>query len=163
MLKRKREEIVQRWEEREARLKRLRSREKLEEKRGSKRRRIDHPSAKSGPSSKDAEDEWLLNDPGDEELQADGEASSFSKETRSLMEKLGMGLPMRGDEEDDRNDERIKVNNPYPITHVLLTATDLLHITDSFAVDTVHSRTQKTGIPSIGTGGPAVCRWQVRR
>ncbi|ETS85933.1 hypothetical protein PFICI_03958 [Pestalotiopsis fici W106-1] len=108
MLKRKREEVVRRWEEREAKLQRIRAKEKLMEGRGSKRRRVDDPGPKSDPSGASEEDEWLLDERNEQEAQQPSETSSFSKETRNLMEKLGMGS-LKKEDDDDQIDEPIKI------------------------------------------------------
>lgn len=108
MLKRKREEVVQRWEERETRLQRIRAKEKLMEGRGSKRRRVDDSGTKSGASAGTDEDEWLLDEREDQDTQQASETSAFSKEARNLMEKLGMGS-LKKEEEEDRIEEPIKV------------------------------------------------------
>ncbi|KAF3013073.1 ATP-dependent DNA helicase chl1 [Neopestalotiopsis sp. 37M] len=109
MLKRKREEVVRRWEEREAKLQRVRAKEKILEGRGSKRRRVvDDSSSKAGPAAGSEEDEWLLDERDDQESQQPSEASSFSKETRNLMEKLGMSS-LKKEDDDDQIDEPIKI------------------------------------------------------
>lgn len=110
MLKRKREEVVKQWEERESRLERIRAKERLMEGRGSKRRRVDDASTKHSTSNEQDEDQWLLQDGAEGEDGDGGEASSFSKETRSLMEKLGMGA-LKQEEQDEPVAEDIKVRN----------------------------------------------------
>lgn len=111
MLKRKREEVVQRWEERETKLERIRATEKLRENRGSKRRRLNDDRSTSNATDDHDEDEWLLQDREDLDSDAGGGSSGFSKETRSLMDKLGMGLPIRGEDDEDRADEPVKVSS----------------------------------------------------
>ncbi|KAH8199770.1 hypothetical protein TruAng_006051 [Truncatella angustata] len=109
MLKRKREQVVQQWEEREARLKRIRTKERSLEARGSKRRRVDDSNSKHNPSNDKDDTEWLLIDREDPGMQQDGEAQSFSKETRTLMEKLGMGQLKQDGDEEDRIEEPLKI------------------------------------------------------
>ncbi|KAI0121734.1 helicase C-terminal domain-containing protein [Xylariales sp. AK1849] len=109
MLKRKREEVVAQWEEQESRLQRIRAREKQLEGRGSKRRRVDDPASKTGISLVQDEENWLLDDrEGEDERQAT-EASSFSKETKNLMEKLGMGTLQTQEHEEEPVHEQIKI------------------------------------------------------
>lgn len=109
MLRRKREELLKRWEEREARLARLRAKEKMLEQRGTKRRRIDDGPQRSKPHNTDDDDEWLLaNREADDAGGEDSSAPSFSRETRTLMEKLGMGSLQKDDDADNQEDE-IKV------------------------------------------------------
>lgn len=76
--------------------------------RGSKRRRVDDSGTKSGASAGADEDEWLLDEREDQDAQQASETSSFSKETRNLMEKLGMGS-LKKEKEEDRVEEPIKV------------------------------------------------------
>ena len=113
MLRRKREELLQRWEEREARLARLRAREKALEQRGPKRRRVDDgPLRSSGarPREADGDDEWLLADRDSAAVGGDdGSAPGFSKETRNLMDKLGMGSLQKPDDGDNVDENEVKV------------------------------------------------------
>ncbi|KAI1773818.1 DNA repair helicase [Hypoxylon cercidicola] len=110
MLKRKREEILKQWEEREARLKKIRAKEKLMEERGAKRRRLDdNNTRKHGKATGDEDDEWLL-DQEDDTSQGDGNTSGFSKETRDLMGKLGLGtFHAKEEEEKDMSKNEIKI------------------------------------------------------
>ena len=107
MLKRKRDEVIKRWEEREARLARVRAKERAQEIRGAKRRRLDEAAAHAAEQSED-EDEWLLEDREDQGGQADPH-SGYSKETRALMEKVGMISKRDEAEEDDVGEQEIKV------------------------------------------------------
>ncbi|KAK9776200.1 putative ATP-dependent DNA helicase CHL1 [Seiridium cardinale] len=150
MLKRKREEVVQHWEEREARLKHIRAKEKLLEGRGSKRRRIDHPATKPGSSSEQDEDEWLLNDREGQDIQPDGETSSFSKETRNLMEKLGMGSLKQQEEEDDRVEEPVK------IYYTSRTHSQLTQFINELRRPAFPPSVPETLLSDIGSGGEAV-------
>ncbi|KAI1207506.1 DNA repair helicase [Annulohypoxylon truncatum] len=110
MLKRKREEMLKQWEEREARLKKIRAKEKQQEERGTKRRRVDDDSARKSNKTVDDEDEWLLDDGQDEDAShGDDNLSGYSKETRSLMGKLGMGTLQTKEEEDDMGGNEIKI------------------------------------------------------
>lgn len=122
MLRRKREELLGRWEEREARLARLRAREKAlaGEQRGAKRRRVDDGPLRSSSSrpQRDDDDEWLLadRDPAGVAGGDDGSATGFSKETRNLMDKLGMGQK-KPEEGDNVEENEVKVPQaPLPFT-----------------------------------------------
>ncbi|KAI0969048.1 helicase C-terminal domain-containing protein [Xylaria arbuscula] len=69
LLKRKRAEIVDLWEEREASLREIRAKEALMEQREKKRRK--HGEISTGKEAKDfdgTEEEWLLDEPDDEEM-----------------------------------------------------------------------------------------------
>ncbi|OTB02403.1 hypothetical protein M426DRAFT_197331 [Hypoxylon sp. CI-4A] len=111
MLKRKRDEIVKQWEERELRLKKIRAKEKLMEDRGAKRRRLDDGTLRKSDKAADDEDEWLLDaDQEDDADQAADNPSGYSKETRSLMEKLGLGTThSKEEEEEDLGENEIKI------------------------------------------------------
>jgi chromosome transmission fidelity protein 1 len=102
MLKRRREELARQWEDREKKLEQIRAKEKLEEARSAKRRRLDEgrrkPSAKADDSD---DDEWLLDEPEDSSAAADGDAlSGLSKKTRDILERFGLGN-MKHDAEDE--------------------------------------------------------------
>src|SRR5947208_3472753 len=91
MLQRKRKEIFQRWQEREDRLARLRAKEKETEGRSSKRRRLDDAGTKrERRRDVDEEAEFLLT-AADEDGGDDDPMALFSKETRALMESMGLG------------------------------------------------------------------------
>ncbi|XXH01043.1 Sterol 3-beta-glucosyltransferase [Hypoxylon texense] len=109
MLKRKREDILKQWEEREARLKKIRAKEKLMEERGAKRRRLEDNGTRNHGKAIDDEDEWLL-DEDDGAFQGDDTTSGFSKETRDLMGKLGLGTfhaKEEGEEDTSKNEVKI--------------------------------------------------------
>lgn len=111
MLRRKREELLKKWEEREARLARIRAKEELLEQRGAKRRRIDDGPQRSRTqvTKDDEDDEWLLADrDAADGTTGDGSAPSYSKETKNLMDKLGMGS-LQKEEEDNLDEHEIKV------------------------------------------------------
>lgn len=123
MLRRKRNELVAKWEEREARLEAIRQKEKATEERGSKRRRIDRPDITARSKAEDEEEaEFLIDDweegdgsgaarSSDEKDDLDG----LSKETKALLRKIGMGGAQKIDSDDDETvDEEIKVSFPFP-------------------------------------------------
>lgn len=110
-LKRKREGLARKWEDREARMEKIRKREKeMEERaakagRGGKRVRVDD----LGKREVDEEEEFLIRDwNGDGE---DDSLSMLSKETRERLEKVGMGMARRGGEEEEEGEvgDEIKV------------------------------------------------------
>ncbi|OIW26223.1 DNA repair helicase [Coniochaeta ligniaria NRRL 30616] len=107
MLHRKREELVQRWQEREERLAKIRSKEGELEARGKKRRRIDDTTSRRRGKDIDEDAEFLLDDWNDDEA-GDDPMSVFSKETRVLMESMGLGAPKKQDE-DTEDDDEIKI------------------------------------------------------
>lgn len=119
MLRRKRNELVAKWEEREARLEAIRRKEKATEERGSKRRRIDRPDITARSRAEDEKEaEFLIDDweeggggaarSSDERDALDG----LSKETRALLQKIGMGEAQRIDADDDETaEEEVKVRS----------------------------------------------------
>lgn len=162
ILKRKREEVLKRWEEREAHLRQIRTKERSLEDRGAKRRRVDEGHGRStAKSTKDDEDdEWLLADADDESTSEDT-SSHFSKETRDLMKRLGMGgsrVPNEEESDGDVQGNEIKVRRVdlrYPLQVIpvaccsTLTFKDLFYIQDPLAIDTIRIRAEATSIPLI--------------
>ncbi|RYP91878.1 hypothetical protein DL770_002000 [Monosporascus sp. CRB-9-2] len=110
MLRRKREELLKKWEEREARLARIRAKEKMLEQRSAKRRKIDNGTPAKRAQDAEDEDEWLLTgrDAADA-TDGDDSTPSFSKETKTLMEKLGMGILQKKDDDEELDDGEIKI------------------------------------------------------
>ncbi|KAJ6443587.1 metaphase-anaphase transition protein (Mlo2) [Purpureocillium lavendulum] len=111
LLRRKRDELVRRWEDREQRLEMVRLRERAREDRARKRRRVDEAAAYgAGRQSVEDEDaEWLLDDrPGAESGPQDA-LSGLSKESREVLERMGLGAPKKRDEDDDFLEEEIKI------------------------------------------------------
>ncbi|KAI8627612.1 DNA repair helicase [Xylariaceae sp. FL1651] len=123
LLKRKRAELFDQWEEREAKLKSIRAKEKMMEERSSKRQRIEEGNgskiSKALENDEDEdEDNWLL----DEEYNQDAsEYSNTSKEAKELMQKLGLG-PYQSKGENDSGDEEDQIKIYYTSrTHSQLT------------------------------------------
>ncbi|KAI1371603.1 DNA repair helicase [Hypoxylon crocopeplum] len=110
MLKRKREDILKQWEEREARLKKIRAKEKSMEERGAKRRRLDDGTVRKSDKKADDDDEWLLDREQDEDIsQGADNPSGYSKETRNLMERLGLGSLQSKEEEQGIGETEVKI------------------------------------------------------
>ncbi|WPJ65211.1 hypothetical protein SMAC4_08636 [Sordaria macrospora] len=133
-LKRKREELAQRYEEMERTLERIREREREMEKegeeghqaRGGKRRKLDRgkgdedeggkkkkgSSGGRGLTASDEDKEFLIEDWRDEGgLDENDPMGQLSKETRELLEKVGMGTAggKKGGEEGAVAEEGIKI------------------------------------------------------
>ncbi|KAK1752849.1 ATP-dependent RNA helicase chl1 [Echria macrotheca] len=114
-LRRKREELAKKWEEREAQLEKIREQEKLQEQRGrlSKRQRLDDGGSRLRMKKNEADEdaEFLVADRDDND--ADGASDDpykhLSKETRLLMSKVGLGGGIRAEEEDVQAEDEIKV------------------------------------------------------
>ncbi|KAG6008263.1 hypothetical protein E4U21_004725 [Claviceps maximensis] len=111
LLKRRRDELVQRWQDREKRLAAIRLKEKALEERGRKRRRLEAPEySDSRKDVDDHETEWLLEDLDDHDARPRDALSGLSKESRDVLERLGLGGPHRKNEgEDEVLDEEIKI------------------------------------------------------
>lgn len=118
MLRRKRKELVAKWEDREARLEAVRRKEKATEERGSKRRRVDRPTITTKTHAEDEEEAEFLIDDWEEggdvgAARSSDEKDAFgglSKETRALLQKIGMGEAQKVDADDDEvAEEEIKV------------------------------------------------------
>lgn len=119
MLRRKRNELVAKWEEREARLEAIRRKEKATEERGSKRRRIDRPDITARSKEEDEEeaefliDDWEEGGGGAAAARTSDEKDALnglSKETRALLQKIGMGEAQKIDADDEgAAEEEVKV------------------------------------------------------
>ena len=115
-LRRKRDELARLWADREARLKLLRAREKaLEDKaggRGAKRQRVDDGETR-GQVVVDEDREFLIADREADDDDDDDPLAGLSKETRALMDKVGLGSgrrkPGEGDDEVPAEDDEVKV------------------------------------------------------
>ncbi|KAK3302896.1 helicase C-terminal domain-containing protein [Chaetomium strumarium] len=119
-LRRKREELARRWEERERALDRVRMREKELEARGgssresqrgaNKRVRVDEEGKRSRSKGEvDEEREFLVDDWGAGEDGTDDGLGPLSKETRALLEKVGLGGSRRKEEVDGEVEDEIKI------------------------------------------------------
>ncbi|ROW02431.1 hypothetical protein VMCG_06014 [Cytospora schulzeri] len=114
MLRRKRNELVTKWEEREARLEKIRQREKRMEERGSKRRRLDGPNLSSKRKGEDEQEAEFLLDDWDEDNGAKASydqdpLAGLSKETRALLQNVGMGTGEAKGDADEAPDNEIKI------------------------------------------------------
>lgn len=113
-LKRKRDDLVRRWEEREARLEKLRLKEKELELRSSKRRRIEKVAVTGSSKDVDEEVEWML-DSGDESpgSQPTDVFSGLSVEAKEVLARIGLGpLGDRDDDIEENLDDTVKVRAP---------------------------------------------------
>lgn len=117
VLRQKREELARKWEEREQRLEKIRIREKQMEERASKRRRLEDADLHRSPSGVDEEAEFLLDGGPEDAVGGDDPLSSLSKETRALMEKVGLaGNKRRGGEEEDEGDGQDEVKVEFSLS-----------------------------------------------
>ncbi|KAK4235555.1 ATP-dependent RNA helicase chl1 [Achaetomium macrosporum] len=112
-LKRKREELGRRWEERERALERARMRERELEARGrersAKRARVDDDGRRTkGGREVDEEREFLIEDWDGGDDTGDG-LGPLSKETRELLEKVGLGGSREKEKIDGEVEDEIKI------------------------------------------------------
>ncbi|GAB1317116.1 ATP-dependent DNA helicase chl1 [Madurella fahalii] len=114
-LRRKREELSRMWEEREKAMERVRQKEReMEERgreRGRKRIRVDDDGGKRKKGAEvDEEREFLIADWEGGEVDEEGPMGQLSKETRALMEKVGLGgMGKRGEDVDGEVEEDVKI------------------------------------------------------
>lgn len=152
LLRRKREDLVTRWEDREKRLETLRLKERALEERGRKRRRIEETYS-SGTRAIDEDAEWLLDDLDTRDDGPKDALSGLSKESRDVLTRMGLGAPQKQDEDEDVFEEQIKVWKPVFITcdaHIV-TLVDLLHVKNTFSTITVHHRTAPSYISTVNS------------
>ncbi|ODA81364.1 hypothetical protein RJ55_04329 [Drechmeria coniospora] len=108
LLQRKRDELVRAWEDREKRLVALQVKEKALEQRARKRRRVEVAADAGVPKSAENEDaEWLLDVEGPD--LANDPLSGLSKESREVLERMGLGGPKKRDDDEDMPKEDIKI------------------------------------------------------
>lgn len=107
LLSRKREELLRQWEDREKRLASFRLKERIQEERSRKRRRVEDVRT-TVETTADEDAEWLLN-ADDDDTHQDDALSGLSKESRETLEKIGLGGRMKQTEDEDILEEKIKV------------------------------------------------------
>lgn len=120
LLRQKRDELAKRWQEREERLEAARRKEKAQEDRARKRRRVDEVRSQKWTINED--DEFLLDVQGDDAAShGSGDAQSgLSKEAREVLARFGLGIPKKnnGNEETDLFEEGVKVRR-YSCSHLV--------------------------------------------
>lgn len=162
MLRRKRKELVAKWEDREARLEAVRRKEKATEERGSKRRRVDRPTNTTKSHAEDEEEAEFLIDDWEEggdvgaarSLDEKDALGGLSKETRALLQKIGMGEAQKVDADDDGTaEDEIKVCHLLndAISNALTAFLDILRIKDSFSINAIHLGVTPSYFPVILT------------
>ena len=110
MLRQRREDLLNKWEEREQRLEKVRAKEKRMEERASKRRRLDGSNPRQKKRDVDEEAEFLVDE--EDELNDDDPLSGMSKETRILLEKVGLASSKNSKQEEvEDTDNEIKVSH----------------------------------------------------
>lgn len=157
LLRRKREELVRTWEDREKRLENARLKEKAREERVRKKRRIEALVVSRDAGEDDDGDQWMLDDWHDENdhTSAPKDAlSALSKESREVLERMGLGGPKQQNDESEALEEEIKVRRLVPVTSDMNSQSnnapvDLLHLKNAFAAVAVYHGAATTDIPCI--------------
>ncbi|KAM0466798.1 hypothetical protein ACHAPV_000307 [Trichoderma viride] len=107
LLSRKRGELLRQWEDREKRLASFRLKEKAQEERSRKRRRVEDTRA-TVENTVDEDAEWLL-DTDDHDVRQEDALSGLSKESREILEKIGLGNRLKqADSDEEVIEEKIK-------------------------------------------------------
>ncbi|KJZ73450.1 hypothetical protein HIM_07244 [Hirsutella minnesotensis 3608] len=110
LLQRKREDLARRWEEREQRLEAVRLKEKAMEQRARKRQRRENTSSATAAETVDDEEaEWLLDDWESRDATPRDALSGLSKESRAVLERMGLGAPKQHQNDEDLMEEEIKI------------------------------------------------------
>ncbi|PHH78376.1 hypothetical protein CDD80_6999 [Ophiocordyceps camponoti-rufipedis] len=110
LLRRKREELAQRWEEREKRLEAARQTEKAAEERSRKRQRREE-IPRSRLDAQEDDTEWLIENRESASGVDCGDAlSGLSKESRQVLENFGLGGPKNTrEQQEEMPGEEIKI------------------------------------------------------
>lgn len=143
---RKRRDLLRQREEMEARLAKIRAKEKAQREKylkgepASKRRKMED---KGKTADREDEEQFVLNDyesdrEGEGPLAKGDSTNGLSAETLALMEKLGMNLGLPKEEEEEELEDNIKVLYGHNSAQIVLTGTDLLLLTDTFTTITIH-------------------------
>ncbi|KAJ3497917.1 hypothetical protein NLG97_g1536 [Lecanicillium saksenae] len=112
LLRRKREELVRVWEDQEKRLENVRLKEKAREERVRKKRRLETAAANREAGDDGDEEEWMLDDWDGESGPASAPKdalSGLSKESRDVLERIGLGKPKQQHGDEDTPEEEIKI------------------------------------------------------
>lgn len=118
LLRRKREELVRSWEDREKRLEQARLKEKAREERVRKKRRFENSLATREAKDDDDGEEWMLDEWEGESghVSAPKDAlSGLSKESRDVLERMGLGTPKQKKDDGETPEDEIKVRCNSPV------------------------------------------------
>lgn len=87
----------------------------------------------------DEDAEWLLDDPDDRDTGPQDALSGLSKESRDILASIGLGGPVKPEEEEDLLEEQIKVWTSVPRSlSRIVTSVDLLHLKNAFSAISIH-------------------------
>lgn len=162
LLRRKREELVRSWEDREKRLENARLKEKAREDRARKRRKFEAAVTSRAAGEDDEGEEWMLDDWDDESGPAStpkDALTGLSKESRDVLKRMGLGGPTQNNEEDEALEEEIKVRSSFSVIidvnrMVTPVFVDLLYVQNTFPALAVHHGAAATKVSSVAPRGP---------
>jgi chromosome transmission fidelity protein 1 len=141
LLSRKRGELLRQWEDREKRLASFRLKEKAQEERSRKRRRVEDTRA-TIETTIDEDAEWLL-DTDDHDVRQEDALSGLSKESREILEKIGLGNRIKqADTDEEIIEEKIKVRVLILIQSILIVTEDDRSITRPEPIPSCHNLLQ---------------------
>ncbi len=125
------------------------------EARGVKRRRVESPSRRKSTykSADDEETEFLVAETQEDGTTDDDPLSTFSKETRELMEKAGLVVPKRpGTDEEELVEDEVKVTNRFELVSDQQQADislDILCLQNPFTANPVHIGTSPAVVSCV--------------
>lgn len=141
LLSRKRGELLGQWEDREKRLASFRLKEKAQEERSRKRRRVEDTRA-TIETTVDEDAEWLL-DTDDHDVRQEDALSGLSKESREILEKIGLGNRLKqADSDEEIIEEKIKVRVLALIQSLLIVTRDDRSIIHPEPIPNYHNLSQ---------------------
>lgn len=150
LLSRRRDELVQQWEEREERLRTAKAKETDIEERLRKRQRVANgtDAAMSRQSSEDDSD-WLLTEREEIDTDSWDALSGLSRESRDVLEQLGLGGKQKREQGENHAEEEIKVRGSLLThrPHRKITLVDLLHVENPLAAFSIYSRITPPFVP----------------
>lgn len=141
LLSRKRGELLRQWEDREKRLASFRLKERAQEERSRKRRRVEDTRA-TIETTVDEDAEWLL-DTDDHDVRQEDALSGLSKESREILEKIGLGNRIKqADKDEEIIEEKIKVRVLTLIQSLLIVTGDDRYIIHPEPIPNYHNLLQ---------------------
>lgn len=145
LLSRKRGELLRQWEDREKRLASFRLKEKAQEQRSRKRRRVEDTRA-TIETTADEDAEWLL-DTDDHDERREDALSGLSKESREILEKIGLGNRIKqADSDEEVIEEKIKVRVLTLIRSLLIVTGDDRSTTHPELIPNYHNLLQNYAV-----------------
>ena len=123
----------------------MRRREREKEVKGERVKRV---RVEGGDKKREVDEEREFLVGVGEDGEDDG-GGGLSKETRDLLEKVGLGGGSREENEEQMGEEEIKVSPVVLFGGKGLTGAGLLHLSHTLATHTVHLGAATSGLPSV--------------